>query len=934
MRAPKNESTGTSGESEVLAQFERLGWAGSIDGRHDTGTDLYLRPRDARRYELGAVMGAQVKTGVSYFNSPQKDAEGIVTGWWFAEDSHVHFDYWLRHALPHLVILRDQASNVSYWVHITNERVVSTGKGAKILVPASQLIDADQIVALSDIALTQLPSPNWHGTAWAGVVNLSPSDEIRHALITPRLVAPHPNLLPESITGLEALAMQVLLRDELERTLEPSEIALFADSAKWKGLPLEDARKAEDWCWRATAALHLWLYQGQATELLQLVEGSSNGAERAAATVVSCAYHFDVNDPDSALQALLRALGYDDYSPVDHAWLETQHARALLEIGQHENAFDLAMKTQRIHREVPSDVTSGAIAGSCALTAFRASGWMKGDIANFVQRSDNPASWWRAQVLSNGLSAHLSEEFRTWTENGSRRTGVSDRAHRRLVSAALLASYAGDQDGWRSATGSLAEHFLLATDSTSPTKQVANGLTRLRQSGDSKGTSRATRHIVSSGPTIAARMAALEVSLERSTRTTALSDLELLTAAGDVLEQAHADDICVWALATLQDPQNYIERSRPTFIVLFKIIDLLKSMVWSLSEKSLQSVIDYFFDQPPITEDSTAQTLASLIRAIPETAWQDSDRQRAAIRSKVEPPYLREAYLAVSAPTIVESREEIHDRALAGELIIFEAIADVQTLPGDAVEALIARLCGAVGTLIDHASKGLSYGSGGLDPGQALTLLGALHPSSSRWDLIEALLTSPHIRPRQQTGTLEVLAKHGLKLPDMVKAQLVEHVSDLRDREPQLDIFEEEDNRSLAAEAFASLTGEASRGQLVKELLTRDDAHRAAAARIIERFGDEADSGILLALAGDASETTRNSALGGLTKLVVAEGASHGVVSILAQILESGGRRSAAAVVSRLAGGSESKDVLELLAVALRHPSAQIRSVAHKMAES
>ena len=70
MRAPRNEATGSSGESEVLAQFERLGWGGVIDSRHDTGTDLYLRPRDARRYELGAVMGAQVKTGPSYFKSP------------------------------------------------------------------------------------------------------------------------------------------------------------------------------------------------------------------------------------------------------------------------------------------------------------------------------------------------------------------------------------------------------------------------------------------------------------------------------------------------------------------------------------------------------------------------------------------------------------------------------------------------------------------------------------------------------------------------------------------------------------------------------------------------------------------------------------------------------------------------------------------------
>ena len=76
MRAPKNEATGTSGESEVLAQFERLGWGGVIDSRHDTGTDLYLRPRDARRYELGAVMGVQVKTGSSYFQIPAEGRRG------------------------------------------------------------------------------------------------------------------------------------------------------------------------------------------------------------------------------------------------------------------------------------------------------------------------------------------------------------------------------------------------------------------------------------------------------------------------------------------------------------------------------------------------------------------------------------------------------------------------------------------------------------------------------------------------------------------------------------------------------------------------------------------------------------------------------------------------------------------------------------------
>lgn len=929
MRAPKNEATGTSGESEVLAQFERLGWGGVIDSRHDTGTDLYLRPRDARRYELGAVMGAQVKTGPSYFTSPQKDTEGTITGWWFAENDREHFDYWLRHALPHVVILRDQEKDLSYWVHVTPERVVPTGKGAKILVPATQTVDPDHNEALSDVALTQLAAPTWDGTAWTGAVHLSPTDEIRHALITPRLIAPHPNLASVSITGLEALAMQVLLRSELERVLNPSQDA----DAKPTGLSLDDARESDDWPWRATAALHRWHYQGEPTDLLRLVELTSTPAERAAATVLCCTYHFAKNDADTALLILQDALAHDDYSSVDHAWLEAQRARALLEVGLHEAAFDLAMTTQRIHREAPSDVTAAAIAGACALTSFRATGWMKGDIAKMIQRSDNPASWWRSQVMSYGLSAHLSEEFRIWSEDQSIRIEGSGNAHRHLLSAALLASCAGDHDGWRHATGALGEHLLI-TDATDNAEAVAGRLTLLRLSGDGTSTSRATRRIVHRGPTMAARIASNDVDLSRSTRTTALADIELLAAAGDVLEPEHADQICTWALATLRDPQTYYERVRPTFIVLYKIIDLLRSMVWTLSEDALRSVIDYFLDHAPVTDHGTAQTLARLIHVIPESAWTESHRQRAAERSKKDAAYLREAYLAVAAPVVPESREEIHQRARAGELIAFDAIGDVRTLPSDAVEALVDRLCGVIDSLIENAANGM-HAVGGLDPGHALSLLNVWHPPNSRWDRIEMLLSAPHALSGERSGALELLAIHGSELSDEVRKQLAEHVSVLRDRVPAQRFFDDDkDTSGLAAEAFAALTDESSRNNVVRELLCGDAAHRASCARIIERHGDEAEAVLLLALAGDTSEAVRDAALSGLSKLVTAGRASDGVVKILSKALESGGTKSATAVVSRLIVPSDATAVTELLAVAAEHPSARIRHAVGKNVEA
>lgn len=929
MRAPRNEAAGSSGESEVLAQFERLGWGGLVDSRHDTGTDLYLRPRDARRYELGAMMGAQVKTGPSYFKSPQRDADGTITGWWFAEDDREHFDYWLRHALPHVLILRDQDRNLSYWVHIVPDQVVSTGKGAKVLVPALQTVDADHNDALSDVALTQLPTPTWDGTAWTGAVHLSPADEIRHALIAPRLIVPHPNLATDSIAGLEALAMQVLFRDDLERILKPMGPPIVAreDNSNGKGLPLDDARKVDDWCWRATAALYLWCHKGESTDLLQLVDLVSASNERAAASVLCCVYHFDENDPDKALQVLQNALRHDDYSPVDHAWLETQRARALLEIGRHQEAFDLAMKTQRIHREAPSDVTAAAIAGACALTSFKASGWMRGDIANFIQRRDNLASWWRTQVVSYGLSAHLSEEFRVWSEGTSNQSGESYAANKYLLSAALLASCAGDHDGWRGASSAFAERLLMATGPIDDPDRVADQLTLLRQSGDSKNTERATRRIVLKGPAIAARIAASNVNLSRSTRTTALADIELLTAAGDVLEPAHADEICTWALATLHEPQTYIKRVRPIFNVFDKIIALLKAMVWTLNNNALRNLIGYLLDQPPVTDYGTAQTVAQLVHAIPESAWCERDRQRAANRAEDDAPYLREAFLRIAAPVSDESCKKIFQRAQAGELIILEAIDDVRKLPFDAVDALIKRLCSVIDTLIIQAANGV-YAFGGSDPGHELAMLGIWHPSIARWERIKNLLTAPGVRPIQKSGALRVLAIHGETLVDSAKTQLAKAVLTLRHQKPVRTIIhndDEEDIRGIVAEALAALVDETSRISLKRELLGGDTVERAAGARIIERFGDTAESELLLALAGDANETVRDAALGGLGNLVTTGRAFPGAVNMLARTLNSAGKNSAAAIVSRVAKATDQEAVSAILEAAMRHPSAQIR---------
>ena len=123
---------------------------------------------------------------------------------------------------------------------------------------------------------------------------------------------------------------------------------------------------------------------------------------------------------------------------------------------------------------------------------------------------------------------------------------------------------------------------------------------------------------------------------------------------------------------------------------------------------------------------------------------------------------------------------------------------------------------------------------------------------------------------------------------------------------------------------------EQTRESLIRDLVGGDTDHRAAAARIIERFGDRADSELLLALAGDSNASVRTAALRGLSRLVAGDRATAGVMTILSQVLNSGGRQSAAAVVSGLQTPSGKPAVSQLLTIATQHASAQIRKAARE----
>ena len=116
MRASENERKGTAGQTKVKAKFEDLGWGANPNDDHDLGTDLWLHARDARRFDLGALVGAQVKSSDdedgSYFSRPTGKNE--VKGWWYSESSQDHFKYWTDHTIPHLLAPLPVLTTVSF----------------------------------------------------------------------------------------------------------------------------------------------------------------------------------------------------------------------------------------------------------------------------------------------------------------------------------------------------------------------------------------------------------------------------------------------------------------------------------------------------------------------------------------------------------------------------------------------------------------------------------------------------------------------------------------------------------------------------------------------------------------------------------------------------------------------------------------------------
>jgi hypothetical protein len=925
MRASKQEQVGGAGISEVSAAFERLGWGVVENTRHDLGTDLFVLARDERLFDLGLVVGVQVKAGDSYFGEPARSSEGGMVGWWFRDDDRSHIDAWVSHGLPHLIVLHDLNTRTSYWAHVTADVVVSTGKGAKVLVPIASTVDAGHRGALLSVAATPLPKQEWEGSAWTGAASLLPRDMLRHALVVPRLVAPHPNagrgmaLTPEQAV---ALLVQGRVRD----------LAEFA--AGHADVPsLTEAMESPNWSWRFVGALGHRLTTGEIDKLLSVRDEAPAPAERAASFVTAAATLLEVGKTDEAILLLEAALACDEAEPVDHAWLTVQHARACAEVGRMDEARTAAAEVQSIRVTSPGDVTATAIAGVAAVLLFNTSGWRQRDVADVITGVDTTAAWWRTQQMSSGLAASASRTFEAWARDTTviMTGGGDDVVNDRLLAASQTANYLGDQGAWCQLSGLLGQDMLLRAGHDADPVELRHGLNTLRLAGDEDALTLAVRQLVTNGPMTAVTLAAADVRLNASTRTTGPSDLALLQYGGDVLDEVTADRSAIWLLATLSDLSAFDAKTSPSYLLDARLVETLAAVVPAASPIGRRAVVEHLVVLPAQDDQLLASRWSRVVRAVPNDTWDQEAALRVGQAADAHHEDLRLPLLEVAARYDAQARARLVEQANHGSLDALAELGDVRTLSTEVVTNLINKLTVHVDQQVRDAHAGSFRFE---DVGRNLALLNVWHPDLARWEPLFSLLEDKAVAGGHKVGALLLLASVTEHLRDDVRSRLKTIALALTDqplsvRSSSLD--DERDTAGAATELAAALDAldEDTIGHQLVVLLAQDSAHRHWAARLAHRLARPETTGVLLTLSQDPEPAVRAAAAAGLAFLVAAERGGAIAMNGFQRCLRDPGTAVPASVAATLAKTPTRSPVAdEALTHLCGHASAYVRATA------
>ena len=764
MRASGNEAKGTSGESYVTAKLEELGCGVVRDSDHDLGTDLIVSMRDEQRYDTGGYIGVQVKNWPRLMDN--LSINNGDEGWWFS-DSAKHFNHWLNSSFPHLLVLFDAGSKNSYWVHITEDVVQSTGKRRKIFIPRKNLLDEGSMATLREISLSKLPEPSWEGSVWQGASGLSDEVVLRCALITPRLIAPHPNRTVSDISPVEAIALLSLmrLRDVTKRYREVQELLDPGKSAKH-----------DDPLWRLYSALFEWVFNGRVDTILNFPSTDMEADIAAAIEAIKATVLFEKHLPQRACKELEDALARDDYNPADRAWLRLHLARNLMEIGDFDQAQHLALKVPLIGKMEYKDPTARYLTGVAMDFVFQLHGRVQRidfeaaeqNLIGAIKASDTAASWWRTQILVSGLSGFVEKTYSQWGNNnadGAIKKRYDD-AVLRLRSASLIAGFAADTNNWRYAVVLLARYFLVfSTD----TNELVYALNLLRIAGAKDELKLAALHFLRFGPIEPLVQVVNELSLDDSTRISLRCDFALIEKCAPILDTRSADKYAFWLPREIENPsKTYAFGSYHWYVN--EAIEVLANIYNACSFEAMVKIHDHLIMMPNVEDDLLANAYSRLVDSIMADdvnrgkAWDSGKLAKLAARGDVDKAVLKNAIERLVSTHDSESREGLLERIEAGDIDALESWGNLTDLPKPAVQGMLSNLSNQIETIVKNAHSGAST-VGGFDQLSVLIKLNNSHPDCANWRPCLKMLHDQCVSPKDLALGIEVMIYNYQKIP-------------------------------------------------------------------------------------------------------------------------------------------------------------------------
>ncbi|WP_344123449.1 DUF4365 domain-containing protein [Streptomyces blastmyceticus] len=788
MRAHRTGIIGSAGNTEVKAEFERLGQGPiEVPQEHDLGLDLIVQVRDERGFDAGLLFGVQVKSGsasegTAYFAAPQRDSDGSTSGWWYRAEHSRHFDSWIRHDIPVILVLRDLDARTSYWVEIDPASVRNTGKGHKIFVPAAQSISRSALPRLFEVATSKRRGQSWEGSAWSRKsLRIAPADRLRHALLAPRLIAPHRNAgFGSPVDPAEAVALLIQHRI--------SDLHHFAETHVTVPT-LNDASSHKDWHWRFVAAFSMLISEDSPEALVQLISDAPHEAARVAATVTASYGLLSADRHTDAVELLNSEISRDQAEPADHAWLLVHRAWARSELGDPTGAAEDAALARITVLLAPTDPTISALASAAAESIFRAAPLGSKRLEEFITSSDTAASWWRSQNLAGAYEGTVNQDFTDWAQQGTVRLFNAHPAYSRLATAIHIAAASAHVGTWRAYMSLKGRQLLLdATrqlDFDSPNESIRHGLKLLQQSGDTSSLVEAVRRLRRLGPLspLTEHVRSMPTMPGHTRSYTAL--WELWRTTGDLLSEPEATAAASHCLGVLTGETPVPEDVAKHSLVPYFAARALRGLLEAASLDIHAQARNFILEHGPWEGSSIENPLTSIVGALSDESLTDpQDRSRwleRALTWTANSP--DEVALAMLGRLTDDTRAvtALTELAETGNASALAALGRVAELSGETVNRVVSHLSSGVRSLVAQLDSG-TWPMLSRDVGYNLAVLSINHPMSGDWQVLADLLAHPRATGDHVHGACAVLARGIVSIPQHARDLLVPSVQRLRER--------------------------------------------------------------------------------------------------------------------------------------------------------